>query len=204
MKTYKEIRGSYYEDVHESDHKSQSWFYTSRESCMIKFANIKKTDKVLDIGCGSGVVTRKIVKQIGCKTTGIDISEACINYATRKSRKEHLKNTDFHVGSIDNIPSPDKHFDVIIASHIIEHVKNVDKSIEQIYRKLKPGGRVIITTPNYASLWPLAEIVFDKALAEKGYSLHEQHVTKFNAAHLKSLMKSAGFENVTVEKRKKR
>ncbi|MBS3056352.1 MAG: class I SAM-dependent methyltransferase [Candidatus Aenigmarchaeota archaeon] len=198
MKTYKKIRGSYYEDVHSSC-KPQSWFYETREQYMIKFADLKKTDVVLDIGCGSGVVTRKIARNVGCRTTGIDISEACINHAASKSREEQLKNIDFRVGSIENIPSSDGKFDVIIASHIIEHIRDTEKALEQIYKKLKNNGKVIITTPNYASLWPIAEFTFDKTLTEKGYSLHEQHITKFNMLKLKSLLRRTGFEDVNAE-----
>ena len=100
MKTYKKIRGSYYEDAQVKGHKSQSWFYKSREAYLIDFAKLKKTDTVLDIGCGSGMVARKIAKKTGCSLVGIDISDECIKYAKEAAKKEKIKNIEFKSGAI--------------------------------------------------------------------------------------------------------
>ncbi|MBI4021207.1 MAG: methyltransferase domain-containing protein [Candidatus Aenigmarchaeota archaeon] len=197
MKTYQQIQGSYYEDLLTTGHKSQSWFYRTREQLLLEFARLRPGQRVLDIGCGSGTVTRAIARR-GCPAVGVDVSEACIAYATGKAQEEGLDAT-FLVGSIEALPFADRSFDCIIASHIIEHVEQPGRIIRDMYRLLTPGGTLILTTPNYLSLWPLAEAFFDHTLAGEGYSLHEQHVVKFNAGKLRSVLVAAGFAGVKVE-----
>jgi len=197
MKRYKNIRGSYYEDLHLTGHKSQSWFYRSREQYLLSFAKIKRSDTVLDIGCGSGMVTRKIAEKVGCRVIGVDRSEDCIQHANKRSKNK--KNIKFVVGSMENLPFMDNKFDVIIASHIIEHLKDPENALCEVRKKLKKSGRLIITTPNYKSLWPIAEFIFDRTLAESDYSLHDQHVTKFDSKNVESLLNRLNFRKVSVE-----
>lgn len=192
------IKGSYYEDLHTNGHRSQSWFYTTREERLISFAQLKKTHRVLDIGCGSGTITRNILRTVGCTSIGIDVSEECIKYASEKSIQEGLA-SDFLVGSIESLPFIEKTFDIVIASHIIEHVPFPEKIFLELKRILKDGGILLLTTPNYTSFWPLAELIFDHTIAKKGYSLHDQHITKFNPSMIKKLFKKTGFSDTVVE-----
>ena len=198
METYKAIRGSYYEDLRTGGNKSQSWFYATRERYLLDFARLKPGLHVLDIGCGSGVVSREIARH-GCKVVGIDVSADCIRYAKKKAREEGSQNARFLVGSIERLPFRPRTFDLIVASHVIEHVEHPRAIMEEMRSRLKPGGLLVVTTPNYKSLWPLAEFVFDRTIAEEGYSLHEQHITKFDPAKIRSLLRRNGFTGVRVE-----
>jgi len=116
---------------------------------MIKFIKFllrnKYTIKWLDIGCGLGLVVKEALEE-GINCYGIDISEYAVNNAIIK---DHVK-----LGSIADIPFGDNTFDAISAFDVIEHVhpKETEKAISEMYRVLKNGGFLILTTPNPCSL----------------------------------------------------
>ncbi|MFA6268263.1 MAG: class I SAM-dependent methyltransferase [archaeon] len=194
MESYKNIVGDYYEDAHYKSNKAQEFHYISREQYFIEFMGLKGNEKVLDIGCGSGTFSRTLAKKYPqLKIVGVDISKKAINYARKKTMSEGIKNINFCVSSIEDIKIKFNDFDVAVVSHIIEHVKNPAKAIIEVKKKLKIGGTIFLTTPNYASLWPIAEYVFDKTLAKKNYSLGEQHISKFTFFSIRNLLNENGF-----------
>jgi len=195
MKSYKNIEGEYYEKAHStSAHKSQSFMYNSREDYFIEFMNLNGNEKVLDVGCGSGTFTQRIAKKYPrIQITGADVSEKVIGFAKKEIKRKKLKNVKFIVSGINKLKVREK-FDVIIVSHLIEHLENPSGALKEVKGKLKKGGRLFITTPNYSSLWPLAEKVFDKTIAKEGYSLDEQHISRFNTGSIRKIVGKAGFE----------
>ena len=113
----------------------------------IKLAQVKTGDKVLEIGCGTGSLTLVAKEQAGLsgEVTGIDIAPEMVAVASRKAAR---KGTDvsFQEGSIENIPFPDNHFDVVMCSFMIFHMpEDVRmKGFPEIYRVLKSGGHLFI------------------------------------------------------------
>lgn len=91
-------------------------------------------------------------------------------------------------------------FDAICCAHVIEHLTRPEAAFREFYRVLRPGGALIITTPNYRSLWPVLEWIWDRFYVptsgggESRAVWAEQHVTKFTRSRLSALMKSCGFE----------
>lgn len=99
---------------------------------------------ILDVGCGPGIgaeVLRSLKK--GLVLWGLD----CIrDYAEQTSKLYD----SFHYGSATSIPLQEKEVDVILAGEFIEHlaVEDVDLVLKEFYRVLKPGGCILLTTPN--------------------------------------------------------
>jgi len=105
----------------------------------------KKTSTVLDIGCNTGRGGRTL-KQLdsSLKISGLD----CV-----KSRLEQLPKDAYEqsiYGLSTEIPCDDYTFDVVVAGEFIEHIyaTDVDKTLAEIFRVLKIGGRLLLTTPN--------------------------------------------------------
>ncbi|HIH32809.1 MAG TPA: class I SAM-dependent methyltransferase [Candidatus Diapherotrites archaeon] len=190
MKDYKGIEGDYYEKAHFEGHKAQKFHYESREEFLLELLDLEKKDNCLEIGCGSGVLSRKIQEKFRCWVTGTDISRSAIRHA----RKFQNKNLEFKVAGISKLPFKDEEFDAVVISHLIEHVENPGKALLEAKRVLKKNGKILIATPNYFSPWPIAEWVFDKVLAKKGYSLQDQHISKFDAWSTEKALRLAGFE----------
>ncbi len=122
-----------------------------RESALrqatVKLAGIKPGDCVLEVGCGTGSLTLAAKRQAGPagKVYGIDVLPGMVEYSQRKAAQAGEKIT-FQVGSIDNIPFPENQFDVVMCSFMIFHMEEAvwRKGIAEIYRVLKPGGRLLI------------------------------------------------------------
>ena len=106
-----------------------------------------KEKTVIELGCGSGYGTKLIAKSGAKKVYGIDIDELTIKYA--KKFYSHKKIT-FIKASAMHTKLPKNIADVIISFETIEHVTNPSKMITEINRILKPGGLLIISTPNKA------------------------------------------------------
>lgn len=113
----------------------------------VELAQIKQGDNVLEIGCATGSLTVAAKQQAGRNSlvAAIDIIPGMIEVSKEKSQKANL-DIDFKLGSIDNIPFPDCQFDVVICSFMIFHMSDKvrNKGIEEIYRVLKPGGRLLV------------------------------------------------------------
>jgi ubiquinone/menaquinone biosynthesis C-methylase UbiE len=107
---------------------------------------IKPGDSVLDVGCGTGEVTllAKTRAKNG-EVYGIDPSPEMIAMARKKAWGKRL-DIDFRVGVIESLPFPDVSIDVVTSSlmmhHLPEHLKA--RGLAEIYRVLKPGGRLLI------------------------------------------------------------
>ena len=83
---------------------------------------------------------------------GIEPDAEAVDVATRTARDFGITNIEFTTGVAEALPFDDGRFDLIVCHTVIEHVQNVDKSIMQMARVLKPGGQLHIEAPNY--IWP--------------------------------------------------
>lgn len=102
-------------------------------------------EKILDIGSRDGIISRLMMKK-GNSVYAADISESAVELA-RKNGINAL-----HVKAEAPMPFEDGFFSALFAGEVIEHVLDTDKFIAEARRLLKPGGTLIITTPNVASL----------------------------------------------------
>ena len=99
-------------------------------------------ENILDVGCASGHYTIHYSRK--CKKVfGIDPNEELVREA-----KLNYPNIDFRIGSSENLPFKDKTFDLVIMGDVLEHVKDENRSMDEVYRVLKNDGLLIITAPH--------------------------------------------------------
>ena len=97
----------------------------------------RPSDRVLEIGCGRGFLTRA-VRQIAPATVGVDVNpEAVANAVTPGMR----------VMDAQHLAFADAHFDKIYSFHVIEHILNLEAALIEMDRVLKPGGRILLVYP---------------------------------------------------------
>lgn len=107
-----------------------------------------KGRRMLDIGCGA-CDYMALMAELGGEISGIDLNEKQVEKGRELFAKTRLKG-DFHVASAEILPFADETFDIIYSADVFEHISLDIKraSAKEIYRVLKPGGIVVIKTPN--------------------------------------------------------
>lgn len=111
------------------------------------FADIKKGDKVLDLGSGAGndcFVARSIVGESGY-VTGLDFTPEMLMKAKENNDKLGFNNVDFVEGDIENMPLKSDTFNVVISNCVLNLVPDKSKAFSEIYRVLKPGGHFCVS-----------------------------------------------------------
>lgn len=104
-------------------------------------------DVILDVGCAAGVFAYRIAPRVS-KVVAIDTLETSIEIARDFFS---LPNIDFIVGDLFQMKFPSNSFDCVLFLETIEHVQNPVSFLKEFHRILKPGGSLIISTPNALS-----------------------------------------------------
>jgi len=112
---------------------------------IIEFVFSVSPKNVLDVGCGNGDFLIKLRKAgFSGKLTGLEISSGMLEGGIKQNSNENL-GIDFIVGDAEKLPYEDNSFDVIIAKHMLYHLPNIQKGVDEMYRCLKKGGVLVIT-----------------------------------------------------------
>jgi 2-polyprenyl-3-methyl-5-hydroxy-6-metoxy-1,4-benzoquinol methylase len=150
----------------------------------IMFLPAQPGGKLLDVGCGSGQRLEQM-QRLGWTVSGLDFDEKAVAAAKQRG-------LDVSCGTIPGIWFPPDTFDVITMNHVIEHVPNPIELLEECKRILKPGGKVVLATPNSAC-W--GHRVFKKNW--RGLE-PPRHLHVFSPISIEQTLRNAGFEKVEV------
>jgi trans-aconitate methyltransferase len=110
---------------------------------LLRLLDIKKTENVLDLGCGVGHITRKIREMTGGRVVGVDPSSGMIEQAKRNLRGMDIK---FEIGSAEEI-AYEEEFDVIFCNSAFQWFKNTSLAVKNCYNALRKHGRIGIQAP---------------------------------------------------------
>lgn len=157
---------------------SRNWFWGWLKK-LNQYVPIKRGDgrAVLEIGCAIGGVA-SILQERGFDVYASDISDYAINRAQKLS-----KGVNFLAFDVQNSIPLDKKFDIIIAFEVVEHLKNPEKAIKNIFMSLKKNGKIVFSTP------PLS-------LDDKDPT----HISVKNPKEWIKIMKKVGFKNIAYHR----
>jgi len=160
-----------------------------RADYLIKMGNFLSSDKILEIGCGTGLFTEKVFNATHACITAIDISEELLEHA-----REKMPDIEFKQEDAMNLTFPDNNFEGVFGSSIIHHL-DMEKAIKEIYRVLKPGGSIVFAEPNMLN--PQIFVERNVAFVKKwlGVSPDETAIIRWSMARM---LKENGFKNVRV------
>jgi len=151
----------------------------TRLGALTKYVTADKP-RALDVGCSIGASV-EAAKRLGWESSGVDVSQAAVDFCCQQG-------LDCHKVNDHRLPYADDTFDVLTSWHVIEHVDDANETLEEWFRVLKPGGILVLETPDsqclkarrlgsqYESFWP-----FD-------------HLYTFTRSNMCSFLKRAGFE----------
>jgi len=108
-------------------------------------------ERILDVGCGTGIFSLELAR-LGVAVTGIDISEAMMDVARRKT-EDAGANIEFIKADAMQLPFTANSFDKIVSVSALEFTPDLKAVLEECYRVLKPGGRLVIALIGGNSLW---------------------------------------------------
>ncbi len=155
--------------------RNKNWFYGWFQKLNDFFPFKKgKGEKILEIGCSIGAAA-DILSKRGFEVTATDISHFAVENA-----KKLLPHINFEILDIDAKPVKQNYYDLIYAFEVIEHLENPRRCLSHMYTMLKPGGKLICSTP-----YPYPYVYFD-----------ETHISVKYPDEWIKLFKGCGFKQV--------
>ena len=136
---------------------------------VLQYVPLKAGQSVLDVGCGTGALTRHLAQHHGLHATGADVDVEQIEEARQKAH--HLTNIHFVVNDARDLHFADATFDTVITFKAMHHIEDWQNAIEEQVRVLKLGGYFIIfdiVSPSWLSRIKIAEfgVIMESALTE--------------------------------------
>lgn len=114
-------------------------------SDMVERLNVSEGASVLELACGTGIVTRRLRDRLppGIRLIATDLNEAMIGYATRKFRPDEA--IQWKQADATDLPFPDESFDAVVCQFGLMFVPDKERAVREAYRVLKPGGTFLFS-----------------------------------------------------------
>lgn len=156
-------------------------------------AHIKEGETVVDLGSGGGLDVFLAAKQVGPsgRAIGIDMTPDMLELARKNAQKDGYENVQFLEGKIDAIPLPDESADLVISNCVINLAPDKNKVFQEIFRILKPGGRVAVSDIALKQVLP-------QELAESAAALVGCIAGAISIEDYENGLRGAGFSDVAV------
>jgi len=163
--------------------------------------NPKNGDKILDVGCGTGIITRLIAPSLfpNGSITGIDISSHFIELARKYIQDLKSQSIiNFDVGDAEKLPYPDQYFDAAFATRLLLHIDNPQQVINELKRVVKRKGRIILAD------WDFDSIVVDhsnRQITRKiiHWRTDNKDGNNWSGRQLFRLLKEQGLEEIDIK-----
>lgn len=171
---------------------------------LIQAADLKTGQRVLDVACGTGVVTRLAAKRVGAKgsVVGLDVNPGMLAVAGAQTPADFA--IEWHLASAESMPLADGAFDVVLCQMGLQFVPDRRAALREMRRVLDEGGRALVSVPGPRP--PLFAILAEALARHLGpeaagfvglvFSLHD-------ADEIEALMRDAGFHEVDVQRSSK-
>lgn len=152
--------------------------------------------EILDIGCAQATLALLLAEQ-GHKVTAVDLRQESLDYAKSRYEKGEIEFIQQNVLEA----KLDKSYDLVFANQLIEHLVYPEKMINTLKQMLKPGGKLVVATPNHAyamcNLPTFSELGNPKDWEEKQFTADgDGHFFAYTQKELESIFDKCGIQNV--------
>ena len=164
---------------------------------LIRSAGCRDGDRVLDVACGTGLVSGRISLVTGrfCSITGIDVNEGMLSVARRNPQIE------WHQGSATELPFADGSFDVVLCQQGLQYFPDRAAAMRGMARVLAPGGRIALNVWGALSRQPFYVALVDgivEFLDEEAKSAFDIAFSLNTAGELRMLASDVGLQNISI------
>jgi SAM-dependent methyltransferase len=132
------------EEWHAQFTRQARWTRAVRNQ-LYRRVNLLRAERVLDVGCGTGVITEEMTTRCKGQVIGVDVDPAMIEFAWAKGSQ-----AEYRVGDAHQLDFPDGHFDVVACHFLLMWVSNPTLAVREMARVTRPGGAVLACAePDY-------------------------------------------------------
>ncbi|MBN2115874.1 MAG: class I SAM-dependent methyltransferase [Anaerolineales bacterium] len=194
---YHSVAGDYQYRALHSGHPMQRFWHGGKLTMIDQLIrpHLRIGSRLLEVGCGAGNLLLQATVP-GSYPLALDLSMQALTFV-RSRLREAAFGAEAPSGFActqaigEALPFSEASFDCVLLSEVVEHLEAPQISIGEARRVLRQGGRLLVTTPNYRSFWPLMEWAVDRMnMAPK--MAGEQHVSRFHPASLRRMLVAAG------------
>jgi SAM-dependent methyltransferase len=155
MPDVKQLYQDYHDRIFDKRYNSPYWIrrYTHRQIHEQILEHIKPGQRVLDVGCGEGVLSC-LAAQRGAKVIGTDISGDNIRSA-KELAKSWQVDAEFLQADAEDLPFPDGSIDVVVSSHVLEHLPDLFAGLRELYRVTENRALIAMPTCLNPACWAL-------------------------------------------------
>lgn len=167
---------------------------------LVRHAALRPGERVLDVACGTGIVTRLASKEIGAEGTvaGLDVSPDML--AVARSTTPSDMSIEWHEASAESMPLPDASFDVVLSQMGLQFMPDKSAALREISRVLSPGGRLIFNVPGPTpKLMAIMEDALARHLSSQAAEMLGLVFSLHDATEIQNLVSGSGFHDVSVE-----
>jgi SAM-dependent methyltransferase len=165
---------------------------------LIGAAALNAGERVLDVGCGTGIVARLAAREVGPEgvVEGVDVNPGMLAVAKAASGAASI---GWHEASAESMPFGDDTFDAALCQMSLQFVEDPPKALEEMRRVLKPKGRAVLNVPGPTA--PLFEVMAEamgRHIMPKASGFVRQVFSMHDVDEVGALLSAAGFDDVSV------
>ncbi len=158
--------------------------------------HVRAGDRVLDVGCGEGAFADALLRA-GCAPVCVEVADEPL----RRLRSRFPELDDVRRAVAEKpLPLDDAEVDVVWAGEVVEHVVDVALLLGELRRVLRPGGRLVLTTPDHPLHLRLRLAIVPGAF-EEHFAVGADHLRFFTARSLEGALAGEGFSIASLERR---
>lgn len=168
---------------------------------LVEVAAIKPGDRVLDVACGTGVVTRLVANKIGSagQVVGFDLNAGML--ARARASRETAAAIEWRLGNATDMPFADATFDCVICQHGLQFIPNKAAAVSEMHRVLADRGRIVVSVWRSIEHCPWQAAIADAVERNMGSEQAAQIRSAFSfgdADQLQQVIVAAGFRGVEI------
>jgi len=169
---------------------------------LLEKCEIHDGDRLLDVGCGTGIVARRGAPHVGEQgaVVGIDRNQEMLAVAAETAGDSHPA-IEWQQGEATDLPFPDGSFDVVCCQQALQFFDNPGTALREMHQVCTPGGRVAVSIWRPIDVQPAYVALADALethVSEAAGTMMRSPFPPWDGAHLRTLAQDAGFDDLTV------